>query len=61
VKAKGPRSTVGAVPAQPNVPGRMILQSPDGKLGFVQGKGVAGIDVAEEWHDVQWLGPDGRP
>jgi transposase len=39
----------------------MILQRLDQKLAFVQGKGVAGIDVAEEWHYVQWLRPDGRP
>jgi transposase len=39
----------------------MTLQSVDQKLECVQGKGVAGIDVAEEWHYVQWMRPDGRP
>jgi transposase len=39
----------------------MILSSLEQKLQFVQGKGVAGIDVAPAWHYGQGLRPDGRP
>lgn len=39
----------------------MTLHSLDQKLQGLQGKGVAGIDVAQRWHYVQWFGPEGRP
>lgn len=37
----------------------MIFRSVDEKRAFVQGKGVAGIDVAQQWHYVRWIDPAG--
>src|SRR5579875_2781413 len=38
----------------------MICRRVDEKRAFVEGKGIAGIDVAHGWHYIRWLTPAGR-